>query len=142
METNLNEVEQLTKLQYELGYTKGNVSPIALFGLFGEAGEVLNETSLINFNSFKDLNKDVEDAVSIAVSIDDYKKKIRRQTFTSSENIVFIDEVNFDIELADCFYYLNILATNRGLTINDLAKMAHDKVRSKQASGASSEDRK
>lgn len=135
-------ITRLTQLQKELGYEKGKVSPIALLGLVGEAGEVLNETVLMNFHSFKDLNKDVLDAISIAKCMDEYKKQIRKQTVKSSENIVFIDEGNFNAELADCFYYLNILAINRDLDLEDLANMAYNKIRLKQSQGGSSEDKK
>jgi hypothetical protein len=38
-----NYIEKLIILQNEVGYTKGKINNIALFGLFGEAGEVLNE---------------------------------------------------------------------------------------------------
>lgn len=142
MENNLNPLEQLTKLQEELGYVKGNISPVALLGLVGEAGEVLNETSFVNFKSFQYLNEDVEKTVSYCEKMDDYKKAIRKSTPTKTENLLFVHEVDFTAELADCFYYLNILATNLGLTINDLANMAHNKIRTKQAAGGSSEDRK
>lgn len=141
-ETILSSLERLTELQKELGYKEGNISPIALFGLVGESGEVLAETVLMNFKSFKNLNKEVEHSISIAKCMDEYKKEIRRQKSSPSENLVFIDGEKFNAELADCFYYLNILAMNRGLTIDDLAKMAYDKIKSKQAAGGSSEDRK
>ena len=123
-ETALNE---LTKLQSTFGYKTGEVDIIALLGLFGEAGEVLDETHTTDFN-FED---DRRTAITWAKILDRFKKKIRNNEAPKLH--VHIDNPkNFDLELADCFYYLNVLATNRGLTLNQLAQMSLDKIKAKK----------
>jgi hypothetical protein len=140
METTLNSLEKLTKLQEELGYVKGEISTVAMLGLVGEAGEVLAETSPSVKESV--FARNILSAIENAKTIDNMKKRVRNDTMSYGEIMVSPNNFKlFDAELADCFYYLNILATNRGLTINDLAQMAHDKIRTKQAQGGSSEDK-
>lgn len=123
---------ELTELQNEVGYNKGDINIIALLGLFGEAGEVLNETFLID--NTEDIIK-AEDlkmlAVKTALGIDSLKKKIRDNQTKIKADILPAERDSFDKELADCFYYLNALAINRGLTLEDLAKLSIAKVKSK-----------
>lgn len=139
-EPNYSSVEQLTILQGELGYVQGEISTVAMLGLVGEAGEVLDE---VNFNVKNSLiSADLRDAINICGNLDRHKKALRKGTINLEIGLEKDQEISFDKELADTFYYLNILATNRGLTIFDLAQMAHDKVRAKQAEGGSSEDPK
>lgn len=151
----ISPLEQLTNLQAELGYVKGELSTVAMLGLIGEAGEVLSEVGMsgeaMSDEQIKALNKLLEVRVpfslidatrSLCRDVEKLKKAVRNKEFNVITTLMEEKEANFDAELSDTFYYLNILATNRGLTINDLAKMAHDKVRAKQASGGSSEDRK
>lgn len=134
----ISPLEQLTNLQAELGYVKGELSTVAMLGLIGEAGEVLAETQIDNLSIIRDLTV----TVSACSRVEALKKKAR----SGELKVGFVPGPgkvgSFKAELADVFYYINILATNMGLTINDLAQMAHDKVRAKQASGGSSEDRK
>ena len=143
IEEEISPLERLTLLQEELGYKKGKVSPVALLGLIGEAGEVLAETAFVNFKQLDSsaLTTLVKSTVENCKKLDDYKKEIRKMPDMQTQNQIFHHETDFKAELADVFYYVNILATNIGLTINDLATMAHDKVRAKQAAGGSSEDK-
>ena len=125
-----NYIEKLTALQKEFGYTQGEINPVALLGLFGEAGEVMNECkhkSLIN----NDLLKICPDAVKTAELVDDFKKKIRSKIIPFG-TIVIQDEEKFDKEMADVLYYLNLLALNRGKTLNDYAEISYQKVMSKK----------
>lgn len=141
MESNLSALEQLNKLQQELGYVKGEISTVAMLGLVGEAGEVLDEVVIKAGTGSVRLRGTVMETIVNCAELDTFKKQARKGNIAPEFEIVE-SEINFNSELADCFYYLNILATNRGLTILDLAQMAHDKVRAKQAAGGSSEDRK
>jgi len=136
----VNCVLDLSDLQQQLGYVKGPISTVAMLGLVGESGEVLAET-MINTSSLSVLNIRRE-AVQIAAAVDGLKKAIRIGNDNSSIILPSEKEDLFDKELADAFYYLNALAINRGFTIFQLAKMAHDKVRAKQAAGGSSEDKR
>lgn len=130
MEKNWN--EKLTDLQSEVGYVQGPVNTVALLGLFGEAGEVLDE---ITFSGPPQLENLQSVATGVARLIDDYKKQVRdvKEYIRKDYEILCIpSEDKFDSELADAFYYLKALATNRGLTIEDLARMGYEKVVSKR----------
>lgn len=139
----MNSIEQLTALQEELGYKQGELSTVAMLGLVGEAGEVLKET---RFKHDGDAREGIvwkkEQTILFTEKLEIVKKDVRKGT--SKVCIVVQDSElkDFKAELADTFYYINILATNVGLTVSDLAQMAHDKIRCKQAEGGSSEDRK
>lgn len=125
-----NSIDKLTNLQKEFGYKQGEINPVALLGLFGEAGEVMNECkhkSLIN----NDLLKICPDAVKSAELVDDFKKKIRSNIIPLG-TIVIDNEEKFDKEMADVLYYLNVLALNRGKTLNDYAEISYQKVMSKK----------
>ena len=121
-----NYIERLTQLQNEVGYTKGKINNVALFGLFGEAGEVLNECKHKSLMS-NDLLEVCPDAVAKAIEVDNLKKKIRDR-YTPPLDIVIENEEAFDMEMADVLYYLNALSINRGKTLNDYAKISYDKV--------------
>lgn len=140
---NLSHIKNLTDLQHELGYGVGGISTIALLGLAGEAGEVLAETGSYPNPVFDEIKPTLVAYTEIAKTVDGHKKTIRRTGIgTGILRIKPGNEEEFDKELADVAYYLNILATNRGLTLGDLCQMAHDKVREKQRNGGSSEDPK
>lgn len=128
-----NAFDKLTEIQKEVGYEKGTINNIALLGLFGESGEVLNECAFtsgidvqdrLNFiiNEFL-LNK----AVTEANNIDSLKKKIRDKK-QSPLLISIKDEEKFDGEMADVLYYLNALAINRGKTLAYYAELSCNKV--------------
>lgn len=138
----MNSIEQLTVLQEELGYKKGEISTVAMLGLVGEAGEVLENTC--SKSSYKNLFKVIDAALKACRKVETLKKHVRADSSGSlfELDITEDDMPNFKSELGDCFYYLNILATNVGLTVFDLAQMAHDKIKRKQAEGGSSEDRR
>lgn len=142
LKTEISPLERLTLLQEELGYTKGEISTVAMLGLVGEAGEVLAETYTDDESSNANFRAQIIHTLINCRKTDDYKKAIRSGELKISLNLDENHKSLFDEELADTFYYLNILATNRGLTINDLAQMAHDKIRAKQSQGGSSEDKR
>lgn len=125
-----NSIDKLTNLQKELGYKQGEINPVALLGLFGEAGEVMGECkhkSLIN----NDLLEICPNSVADAKLVDDFKKKVRSKIVPFG-TIVIENEENFDKEMADVLYYLNVLALNRGKTLNDYAEISYQKVMSKK----------
>lgn len=134
-------IHLLTDLQKELGYKEGELSTVAMLGLVGEAGEVLAETEFVTSEEAYVLC--TSRAIHITKSIDNLKKKVRKNSTIFKSVLPREKEEAFDVELGDVFYYLNILATNRGLTISNLAQMAHDKVRNKMATPTgSSEERR
>ncbi len=118
-------LDQLTFLQNEVGYVKGNINNVALLGLFGEAGEVLNECKIKEDGVIKPLP--LEGAIEKAEQVDRLKKAIRDKEAKVHE-IIIEDEEKFDSEMADVFYYFNALAINRGKTINDYAEISCKKV--------------
>jgi len=120
-----NSIEKLTTLQHEVGYVKGNINNIALLGLFGEAGEVLNECKVKENGILKPLPLD--GAIEKAEQVDRLKKSIRDKESNPHE-IVIENEELFDKEMADVLYYLNALAINRGKTLNDYAEISYNKV--------------
>lgn len=127
-----NSIDKLTNLQKEFGYKEGEINAVALLGLFGEAGEVMNECkhkSLIN----NDLLRICPNAVEVAKGVDDFKKEIRSKSNTITIGTIVIEnEEKFDKEMADVLYYLNVLALNRGKTLNDYAEISYQKVMSKK----------
>lgn len=145
-EPNYSSIEQLTLLQQELGYKEGELSTVAMLGLVGEAGEVLSEAGDVQNSFYYAMLPDgISQAISFCKNLDDYKKVIRKDEYPAhipKFDLSNIDVAKFKTELGDVVYCLNILATNLGLTLFDLAQMSHDKVRSKQANGGSSEDLK
>ncbi len=121
--------EKLTQLQLKIGYKPGEVNPIALLGLYGEAGEILAETV---FTSTIDRPEEVRvAAVDFAHVVDTLKKLIRddKQQRTVSVNV--LREELFDIEVADALYYINAIAIGRGKTLADYAEISYKKVSAK-----------
>ena len=58
LQSEISPLERLTLLQDELGYKKGELSTVAMLGLVGEAGEVLNEVGFsINKEQFEEAKK-------------------------------------------------------------------------------------
>lgn len=117
-----NSIEKLTALQKEVGYEQGTINNIALLGLFGEAGEVLNECKVKKDGVIIPLP--LEDAVEVAEKVDRLKKAIRDKEAKSYE-IIIENEEAFDSEIGDVLYYLNALAINRGKTLNDYAEISY-----------------
>lgn len=133
-----NSIELLTALQKELGYSEGDLSAVALLGLVGEAGEVLNETTYASDSPYSEFI--VNSAINSCEHLDELKKSIRSGLVKAELYLPEDNEVKYVKELADTLYYLNILAMNQGLTLFDLAQVSHDKVRAKmQTPGGSSE---
>jgi NTP pyrophosphatase (non-canonical NTP hydrolase) len=127
----INYIKKLTELQKEVGYEKGKINNVALLGLFGEAGEVLNECSYSGAETIDIMDKSVllNNAIRISQQVDSLKKDIRDKK-TNPMLISITDEEKFDNEMADVLYYLNALAINRGKTLNDYAEISHYKVMS------------
>jgi hypothetical protein len=134
----MTNLQKLTELQNKIGYVAGEIHPVALLGLLGETGEVAAETTFTQsehtefhemhalWEKTNAINRNKVAFALTAESLDLAKKEIRRET--DSKVVVFIKSNNFDIELADLFYYLNAVAIARGLTIEDLARMSYEKV--------------
>lgn len=129
----MNAFDKLTELQKKIGYTPGQISAIALFGLFGEAGEVMEEF----FRHADPLDIEIGSlgyAISVAVAaaknIDDVKKKIRSYYGVTVPPLTTTKELglDFDKELADTLYYLNAIAINRGKTLEYYADLSFTKV--------------
>lgn len=129
-------LQQLSKLQEEVGYTKGPVNIVALLGAFGEAGELLAETFLIDNSEDEIKAEDLKIiAVQAAEKIDALKKKVRDNKHPIAVELadgIIDNRENFDKELADQFYYVHALAKNRGLTLDDLAQMSINKINAKR----------
>ena len=94
-----NSIEKLTAIQKEVGYETGEINNIALLGLFGEAGEVINECAFSmkggqSFNGEGDL---LHDAVITSEKVDALKKRIRDKQ-KEPMNITIKDDVKFDSE--------------------------------------------
>lgn len=133
----MNNLEKLTELQNKIGYVAGEVHPVAILGLMGESGEVAEATYFMTpkaksltqdgFFKFKEM---ANRFVRVAGEIDEFKKQIRNQT--EIHFAIEVDKDEFDMELADLFYYLNAVAIGRGLTVEDLARMSYEKVISRR----------
>jgi len=126
-------LQHLAALQNHYGYVKGEIDPVALLGLFGEAGEVIGETKLIDITNDLIKADDLKQlAVNSAKQLDDFKKVLRKKQAVI--NVITSEPPQaFNTELADCFYYVHALAINRGLTIEDLAQISLDKIKAKEA---------
>lgn len=134
METNF---QKLTELQKKVGYKEGSINLIALFGSFGEAGEVLDEwIKQFDPAEVEQCNelKVVRSAIVIAAVLDDFKKQIRDKNSELPE-LKIANPLGdlFDREIADQLYYLNALAINRGKTLDDYAGISFEKVSAKIA---------
>jgi len=129
--------ERLTLLQLAVGYKAGTINPIAILGLYGEAGEVLAETFFTStMRTEAELIGSPErvrkTAVDVARTIDMMKKLIRDDKENKMEVVVNIPiNRNFDIEVADALYYLNAIAIGRGMTLADYAEISYQKVSAK-----------
>ena len=123
----MTNIEKLTELQNKVGYVKGPVNVVALLGLVGEAGEVLNEFTVVSTHkdSYKMLVK-IAEACKIAEDIDKIKKQIRDKSFEPVCSFVPTDKVKK--EMQDVLYYLNALAINFGTTLEELAGESVEKV--------------
>lgn len=134
----MTNLEKLTELQNKIGYVAGEVHPVALLGLVGEAGEVAAESTFTQseLTEFEEMHAVWQQTNAInqqkvaytlaAERLDTAKKEIRREI--NSKVVVCIKPEAFDVELADLFYYLNAVAIARGLTIEDLARISYEKV--------------
>lgn len=115
-------VEKLTNWVKSIGYKQeeeGHVSKVALLGLIGEAGEVVAETDMIG-------NGLISRVVHLAELCDGEKKMVRKDNPAATVQIV--NPEKFAEELSDSLYYHIVLALNKGLTIEDLARISYNKV--------------
>jgi NTP pyrophosphatase (non-canonical NTP hydrolase) len=136
METTQNSIQKLTALQKEVGYSEGDLNIIAVLGLFGEAGEVLNEIAFIEESHHSNDNEVIRHlAVEIAGLIDSRKKRIRDGGRNPIKMVY--EYPKFDEELADLLYYINALAINRGKTLEDYAALSVKKVQAKRVADIS-----
>jgi len=122
-----NSFEKLTAIQTKVGYAPGQINIIALLGLFGEAGEVLNEVALLERNGQYGVHEKFKQlCVNMAEIMDDHKKHLRDKK-NAVMTRVHLDpdrENNFDKEISNVLYYLNCLAINRGKDLNFYAELA------------------
>ncbi|GAB3994694.1 hypothetical protein GCM10028807_32880 [Spirosoma daeguense] len=142
-------LNKLTDLQKTIGYVPGEVHPVAMLGLMGECGEVANECNFIPASDLRDVlreqaqdditafSQDVDKFIEAALEIDGIKKELRQSDGIRERRSIAVacnDKGNsFNLELADCFYYLNAIAIGRGLTIDELARISYEKVMQKRA---------
>lgn len=115
-------VEKLTDWVKSIGYKQeeeGHVSKVALLGLIGEAGEVVAETNMVG-------NGLISRVVHLAELCDGEKKMVRKDNPAATVQIV--NPEKFAEELSDSLYYHIVLALNKGLTIEDLARISYNKV--------------
>lgn len=124
-------LQKLTNLQIELGYKKGDINPIAVLGIVGESGEILNELEFgVIKTAFPNMTlMEINGFVRTAERIDTIKKEVRNKDLDIICNIKSTEE--FDLEISDLFYYLNAICINRGKSIEDYAKLSFDKVTEK-----------
>lgn len=122
-------IEQLTAWQKEIGYKENEgISPVALLGIAGEAGEVLAECDIHIISAEKrsaGAKQVVIDAECIKIIqsaryLEHFKKSIRSGERTASSEVTN----NFLPELADLLYYINIAAFQAGSSLEQLAAMA------------------
>jgi NTP pyrophosphatase (non-canonical NTP hydrolase) len=133
-----NYFQKLTKLQNSVGYVTGPINMIALLGLAGESGEVLEEFFKEKVMSLEMWTPEetISQYITVSKRIDNLKKRIRdseKDSTSVSPEIAshsFSEEL-FDKEIADTLYYLNALAINRGKTLEEYAKISFDKVSAK-----------
>jgi len=79
----------------------------------------------------RDLDESFKSKLKENLDVDEFKKKVRSGAFPFG-TIVIESEEKFDKEMADVIYYLNVLALNRGKTLNDYAEISYQKVMSKK----------
>lgn len=141
---NTDPIEQLTRLQATLSeeYHPGHLSTVAMLGLIGESGEVFAETRFLHDgHGTEQLGWLRSETLKYAKQMEVVKKRVRSGESEVKLCLQETEREAFIAELGDVTYYLNILATNVGLTLFDLAQMGYDKIKAKQQQGGSSEDR-
>ncbi len=130
-------VDKLTEFQNKIGYTPGTINLVALMGLMGEAGEVLDEVDCrINENISTDdrvmlgkMGAHFNYSITAAGLVDTQKKILRSMDWGKLLELRHKgDPAKFQEELADAFYYINILAMGENLTVEDLARISYEKV--------------
>jgi NTP pyrophosphatase (non-canonical NTP hydrolase) len=124
----------LAELQQEVGYVPGELNLVALFGIFGEAGEVLDELS-ISFSKKRSVVDDmfihsIMEAKKVAMQMDMWKKDIRDKKYCPTIEL-HVDEEKFDKELADLLYYCVALAVIRQKPLDYYFAMSVRKVTEK-----------
>jgi hypothetical protein len=130
-------------LQLQYGYERGVLSPVALLGLFGEAGEVLNEVLFLQHIDMHPLTRAQRAAIATAEIVDEWKKVIRSSPHLAPTVYIQKEEFDggnsFDIEVADLLYYINLVALGRGRDLSYYAELSCRKVIAKSLNSASDE---
>lgn len=139
---NMSNTEQLVFLLRELGYGKGKQLDVALLGLVGEAGEVIGETHISLFAN-PEVHTTINKVIEAAGEADSLKKAIRKNTVAGVGFEVMSEKrTAFKTELADLYYYFNAVSIETGITLDELAKISHDKVRGKMATPTGSAEQR
>ena len=116
-------LELLTELQIKQGFLPdtGVLSPIAILGYIGEAGEVAGEISTPKGEYH--VSAKIAQVMYSARGVDFIKKEIRDKQAPPIE-IVIANPDLLKSELADHFYYMNAVCIELGITHEELAEMA------------------
>jgi phosphoribosyl-ATP pyrophosphohydrolase len=119
-------LEKLTDLQIKQGFVpdSGVLSPIAILGYIGEAGEVAGEISTPKGEY--QIQAKLSQIMYAARRLDTLKKQIRDKKTTPVEICIENPELLI-AELADHLYYTNAICIELGLTLEQLAEMALNK---------------
>lgn len=130
-----DKIELLVSKQAIMGYNPGNLKSeyIAMLGLMGESGEVLEEWFKPQFPYKNVFGPAVDDFIKKSRLLDDLKKKVRDgKTFHIDP--VLPEKEKLIAELADQFYYLLAASTMQGVTLNHLAELSLKKIEQKSKS--------
>ncbi len=139
-------IQQLDDMHTMFGYEKlenNEVSLVAVLGIAGESGEVLEECipsadhsnlpvdpSLELDNYYRRMNYDKDNMVVSAKVLDAMKKKSHSDPIFNRLSFA-VEPERFDLELSDLFYYVLLAAKNRGYTAEDLARISVKKLQEK-----------
>ncbi|WP_312697019.1 hypothetical protein [Sphingobacterium mizutaii] len=139
--TDQSSFDRLTALQKELGYKEGEINDVAILGLVGEAGEALEELKY-DPTIDGDATIAIVDVLASTFILEGIKKEVRKKTFKLNFELPEENREKYIKELADVVYYLNICASSVNTSLEELAQISHDKVRSKMLNGGSSEQQR
>jgi NTP pyrophosphatase (non-canonical NTP hydrolase) len=130
-----NPLLELVALQGEVGYKLGELNLVALLGIFGEVGEVLDEVAIAFFKRRSLVDEtfihSILQAKEAAQQIDNWKKDIRDRKYAPNIEVT-IDEDKFDRELADLLYYAVALSVIRGKPLDYYFTLSVRKVQERK----------
>jgi NTP pyrophosphatase (non-canonical NTP hydrolase) len=125
----------LTELQQEVGYHPGELNLVALLGVLGEAGELLDELEISFVKKMTLVDNTFSDCVLAAKQtakiIDQWKKDVRDQKYQPAIELK-IDDEKFDKELADMLYYLVALSVIRRKPLDYYFSLSIRKIEAKR----------